>query len=58
MCLALSGHTAPLGGVPDVFIKDAISEYIPSCTGSIRHASYFLWCTETKSDPWTLSAVT
>lgn len=36
MYLALSEHTAPLGGIHDVFIKDAISEYSSSCEGRIR----------------------
>jgi len=27
MYLALSEHTAPLGGIHDVFIKDAVGEY-------------------------------
>lgn len=39
--LALSEHTAPLGGIPDVFIKDAISEYMSSCKGRIRHGFHF-----------------
>jgi len=46
--LALLEHTAPLGGIHDVFIKDAISECIASCKGRIRHAFHFFWCTDTK----------
>lgn len=39
--LALSERTAPLGGIHDVFIKDAISEHRSSCKGRSRRAFHF-----------------
>lgn len=41
MYLALSEHTAPLGGIHDVFIKDAVGEYRSSCKGRIMPSTFF-----------------
>lgn len=41
MYLALSEHTAPLGGIHDVFVKDAVGEYRSSCKGRIMPSTFF-----------------